>query len=97
MKGEWDDRWGEEPPIPDHDDDPTGAPGYFVPPGPKKDWPRYSHGYLGSSAIMNSCPRCGGDVAFRRRDNARWCSSCQRVFYAMSEDSIIRHVPPAEG
>lgn len=31
--------------------------------------------------VQAVCPRCGGDAELRLNDGARWCDTCQRVFY----------------
>lgn len=98
MSGGWQepDNDGKDDWKPDDDEDPSGAPGYYLPPGPRAGWPKYLRPFFatdGATEILNGCPRCGGTVQYRRRDGARWCSQCQRCYYPMSEDSIIRHPP----
>lgn len=80
------------------EEDPSGPPGYMLPPGPKGAWPKYLRSVENRppTVILNGCPRCGGEVLFRRRDGARWCAGCQRAFYQMSEDTVIRHSPDTD-
>jgi hypothetical protein len=98
--GEWKDtdnggkdKWDEEPDPADSAS--FGAPGYYLPPGSPIGWPKYTRGYLpdAHTMILNGCPRCNGAVSLRHRDRARYCRACDRVFYPMSEDSVI--LPPA--
>lgn len=52
-----------------------------------------SGGDRGPTTIINGCPRCGGVVLLRRRDGAKWCRHCSRIFFPMSDDSVIRYDP----
>lgn len=44
---------------------------------------------FGAAHIPPLCPRCGGEVEERKRDGARYCRACDRVFYRASPASLL--------
>ena len=75
-----------------YEPDDTGAPGYHLPGSLRVP------AQTGPPVILNGCPRCDGMVSFRRRDLARYCWACDRTFFPMSPETVMRALDlPAAG
>lgn len=72
--------WEDEPPSPD--EDPAGAPGYFVPFVPKSFHPV-------------QCPWCKGSVIVRS-DGLHYCDPCGKTF-RLHFDTYVWRIPLHDG
>lgn len=95
MKG-WKDEWGQQPEEPEKSeaDFGTGAPGYFLPPGPVQGWPKY---VKASPNGYQKCPKCSEFAAHQIDDVTLHCKMCQESFHLRSIDGALEWIdPPAE-
>lgn len=68
-------------------DEPPSRPPNILPPSKREPYFRWIGGAL--MPATPQCPKCGGEVEYRRRDDACYCRRCDEAFYHRSIADVL--------